>query len=493
MTTFPELSLEPIIEGTSDAIISSGFDGRVLAWNRGAERLLGFSAGEMVGQPARSIVAPARRRQLGRLLARVRQGETAELETVGIRHDGKRIDIGLRLLPLRDQTGRVRGTSAIARKVTAPRRAHERLQSMLESAPDAIVVSSPTGEIVLVNTQTEDMFGFTREQLIGRPVEILIPERFQEQYRACCEQYARRPHGRLTSLKSALTGVRAGGLNFPIEVAFGAIESEDGVLVSTSIRDVTERHLFQEALREKNVQLKAALEAKDRFMAAMSHELRTPLNAIIGMTGLMMMQLKGPLTPDQQRQVGIVQSSARHLLAMVNDLLDLARIESGKTELQLEAVSCGEVLEEVGDTLAPLAEQRALRFSVNVPDAPVMVQTDRRLLTQILLNLANNAVKFTDEGTVSISLEPGERSVRFAVTDTGIGIRAEDQEKLFREFARVSSEESRSREGTGLGLHLSQRLARLLGGRIELESAPGKGSTFRLVLERATASTQTVP
>jgi PAS domain S-box-containing protein len=260
-----------------------------------------------------------------------------------------------------------------------------------------------------------------------------------------------------------------------------------GIMYATA-RDVTERHRFEKALREKNIELANANQAKDRFLATMSHELRTPMNAIIGFTGTLLMGLAGPLTTDQEKQLRTVQGSAKHLLALINDLLDLAKIEAGKVDLHLEPTNCKTVVEEVVTTLRPQAEGKGLALQVTLPDQALTISADRRALSQIIINLANNAIKFTERGSVHLKVSPGEangkRMVEFSVEDTGIGIRPEDQLKLFAEFAQVD-QARRSREGTGLGLHLSQKLAELLGGKITFRSEYGKGSTFTLALREA--------
>jgi protein-histidine pros-kinase len=218
----------------------------------------------------------------------------------------------------------------------------------------------------------------------------------------------------------------------------------------------------------------------------MSHELRTPLNAIIGFTGTMLMRLPGPLTNDQENQLRTVQGSARHLLSLINDLLDLAKIESGKVELNLEPVPCRDVVQEVAAALRPLAEAKGLAFVVELPPQEMMTLTDRRALSQILINLTNNAIKFTDQGQIRLELvqeQPnGQRVTKLRVHDTGIGIRPEDQTKLFQAFAQVAGPAIRPHEGTGLGLHLSQKLAAMLGGYVEFASVYGQGSTFTLII-----------
>jgi protein-histidine pros-kinase len=219
----------------------------------------------------------------------------------------------------------------------------------------------------------------------------------------------------------------------------------------------------------------------------MSHELRTPLNAIIGFTGLLLMRLPGPLTADQEKQLGMVQSSAQHLLSLINDLLDLAKIDAGKVQMQFMPVPCLPLMEEVGTTLRAAAEAKGLRLEMRLPAAERVVQTDRRAVQQVLLNLTNNAIKFTHAGSVALAMAEAERDgrcmVELSVTDTGVGISAADQERLFEPFTQVGIASGQWRaEGAGLGLHLSRKLAELLGGRIELHSEPGHGSRFALLL-----------
>jgi PAS domain S-box-containing protein len=267
--------------------------------------------------------------------------------------------------------------------------------------------------------------------------------------------------------------------------------------------DITERVRAEEQLKTLNLELEdrvrertAELEkvnealalasrAKSQFLATMSHELRTPMNAIIGFTGTLLMKLPGPLTSEQEKQLNIIRASGRHLLSLINDLLDLSKVESGKTEMTFRPVIAQSVIAEVVTPLRPLATKKGLEFQDIAPVEDITLRTDRRALCQILINLVNNAIKFTDHGSVSIELRLAAGAVEFIVADTGIGMAPEDRVRLFSAFMQIDDSSTRAYEGTGLGLHLSQKLAELLGGAITVESELGKGSRFVLTVKDA--------
>ena len=229
---------------------------------------------------------------------------------------------------------------------------------------------------------------------------------------------------------------------------------------------------------------------KTEFLSIMSHELRTPLNAIIGFTGTLLMRLPGPLSDEQERQLRTVQRSARHLLSLINDLLDVAKIEAGKRELQVSSTVCRAIVEGVAESQRAAAHAKGLDFDVSLPEEELIVTTDARAVSQILLNFTSNAIKFTDTGRVEMHLrstfdEAGAAVIEFAVHDTGIGIRAKDHAKLFSAFSQVDRPLARRVDGTGLGLYLSGQLAQALGARIAFRSTPGRGSVFMLQLPRS--------
>jgi len=410
-------------------------------------------------------------------------------ELVLITRYGRKITVSFNAGVFSDTAGTALGILAAARDITAQKGLEKQLRdsqfytrSLIESNIDALMTTDPLGIITDVNQQMEALTGGTREELIGTAFKTYFtdPGRAEDGIRVVLRE------GRVTNYE--LTARSKTGRETVVSYNATTFNDQGGKLqgVFAAARDVTERKRFEQTLQEKNVELENASLAKDRFLASMSHELRTPLNAVIGFTGTLLMKLPGPLNGEQEKQLRTIQTSSRHLLSLINDLLDLAKIESGNVELNMEPVSCQAVIAEVSTTLRTLAEGKSLKLEIALPDHEVNVRTDRRSLTQILINLTNNAIKFTEQGTVRLALHEREENGLFtaeiSVADTGLGIRKQDQPKLFQAFMQVDNTSTRSYEGTGLGLHVSQKLALMIGGSISFESEYGKGSRFTVAL-----------
>ena len=370
---------------------------------------------------------------------------------------------------------------SLTRSVRRVTQLEQSFRRFVEMAPDAMAICNRDGALMLVNSQTEQLFGRPRQELLGKAIDELVPESLREQFAA--ERAAIISDGAPTPFTS--TGVRGDGTQFPIEVRLGRMNFGESTVLLGVFRDATSRLEFERELRDKNEQLQQASTAKDSFLAAMSHELRTPLNAIIGFTGTLLMKLPGPLNADQEKQLQTIRTSARHLLSLINDLLDLAKIESGRIELYPVPLIMNHVVTEAASALRPLADEKGLSLEVDLPPRDIEWTFDQRALQQILLNLIGNAVKFTRDGQVRVELRAGAvGEIRINISDTGPGIAPEVLARLFQRFSQGEDGSRHKIDGTGLGLYLSQRLAELLGGEISVESRQGQGSTFTLTLRR---------
>ncbi len=480
-----EARFRDLLESTPDAIVMVNVTGRIVLVNSQAERVFGYPRAQLLGQ-AVEVLLPQRYRSahLGHRSGFFVQPRTrtmgAGLELYGVRSDGSEFPVEISLSPLETEEGTM--VMSAIRDITARKKADQKFRDLLESAPDAMVIVDRDGHIVLVNSQAVKLFGWAREELLGEPIELLVPTRHRGQHPQHRGGFFTEPRTRSMGAGLDLYGLRKDGSEFPVEISLSPLETEEGLFVSSAIRDVTERKRFEQALRDKNLELENAALIKDRFLASMSHELRTPLNAIIGFTGTLLMRMPGPLNPEQEKQLRIVQTGARHLLSLINDLLDVAKLGDGKHALHFGDVDCREVVEEVAATLGPEAQRKGLAFIVSMPPSACMLHTDRRALTQIVINLVGNAIKFTHAGRVAVQIDalgPHQR-LSLKVQDTGPGIPVENQGRLFEAFSRVESADRRPQEGSGLGLHLSRKLAQAMGGDISLRSQAGQGCVFTL-------------
>ncbi len=475
-----------LIEASADALFAIAPDGTITDVNEEATRLTGYSRKHLVNSRFSEYFTEPERARAG-VQQTLAEKRVISYELILITRYGRRIPVSFNAGVFTDTAGTALGILAGARDITAQKGLEKQLRdsqfytrSLIESNIDALMTTDPVGIITDVNQQMEALTGGTRDELIGTPFKNYFTDskRAEEGIRQVLRET------RVTNYE--LTARSKTGRETVVSYNATTFNDQAGKLqgVFAAARDVTERKRFEQTLQEKNIELENASLAKDRFLASMSHELRTPLNAIIGFTGTLLMKLPGPLTADQEKQLATIQASSRHLLSLINDLLDLAKIESGKVELNMETLNCQSIIEDVSATLRALAEGKNLKFEVSVPEHDLVIRTDRRSLTQILINLTNNAIKFTEKGLVRIELhgreDNGNTLAEITVVDTGIGIRTKDQTRLFQAFMQVDSSSTRPYEGTGLGLHVSQKLARMIGGHVSFESEYGKGSRFSI-------------
>ncbi|HEV8180784.1 MAG TPA: PAS domain-containing sensor histidine kinase [Candidatus Angelobacter sp.] len=373
-----------------------------------------------------------------------------------------------------------------------------RYRKLLHAAPDAILEVNEAGRILILNEAVERMFGYSRDELVGLSVDQLVPAAMRGGHAQHRSAYADRPKTRPMGTGLELQGQRKDGSLFPVEISLSPNWIEGSLHVIASVRDITERKAVEDRIRTlseqytaeltlKNEQLEArnreverANRLKNEFLASMSHELRTPLHTIIGFSELLGEQLEGPLGEKQQRFVGHILQDARHLLELINEILDISKIESGRLELKREPFDFSQCVEEV---LAGIRHQAATKNITleNKNRFHDSLYADRLRVKEILYNLLSNAVKFTPEGgRVWVEAFREGDSLHVSVCDTGIGIPEKEHPSIFEKFYQVGDARGGTREGTGLGLPITKHLVELHGGTINVESRPGQGSSFRL-------------
>ncbi len=363
----------------------------------------------------------------------------------------------------------------------------ELFRLVVEAAPNAILVTDSSGRIELVNQQAEKLFRYSRDELLGKQVEMLIPQRFRHHHPSLRELFMSEPTTRAMGAGRDLYACTRDGEEIPIEIGLNPIHTQAGTRVLSSIIDIRERKAAEERFREQTEQIAAASRYKSEFLANMSHELRTPLNSILILSEQLKSNPVGNLTQKQVSHADIIHRSGSDLLALINDILDLSKIEAGRMTIMMETISLKEFAESIERSFRPMAEARHLHFTVvQETSAPPFFSSDHQRIFQIVRNLLSNALKFTQEGGITIRLfgEPAGagRRIGIAVSDSGIGIPEDKQELIFDAFRQVDGSTSRRFGGTGLGLSISRSLAQLLGGEIRLQSRPGEGSTFTLLL-----------
>ncbi len=356
-------------------------------------------------------------------------------------------------------------------------------RSVLEKAPDGLMVVDADGTIRLVNAQCEKLFGYARDELVGQKVETLVPAAIRAHHPGLREGYHQAPTTRSMGAKRELHAQRKDGSLFPVDIGLSPLPARDGAgtQVAVSIRDITDRRQAETELKDAKQKAEEATQMKSMFLANMSHEIRTPMNAIIGLSYL---ALKTPLNAKQRDYVGKVHNAGTSLLAIINDILDFSKIEAGRLDLEAVEFKLDDVLSSVTTVTAGKANEKGLEFLAQVaPGLPPSLVGDPLRLGQILTNLINNAIKFTEQGEVRLSVEQMERTgekcqLRFTIRDTGIGMNTDQAARLFQPFTQADMSTTRKHGGTGLGLTICRRLVELMGGQIWFESTPGTGTTF---------------
>jgi PAS domain S-box-containing protein len=492
-----------LLDHAYEPIIVRDHTDHIVYWNKGAERLYGWSADEAIGRISQELLKtqfPEPISQIqktleedghweGELLHRLRSGRQVTVMSRWIRELG--VAQSHVLESNVDMSERQQRLAAEAQT-----RLEQRFRQLLEAAPDAIVEISADGTIVLVNRIAEEMFGYQRDELLGKSVDLLVPDAVRATHYRHRDHYLEHPRTRPMGSGLDLQARRRNGTLFPVEISLSPIRTETGTHVTAVIRDVTERKRAEQEVRKLQQTYTAELEARNReieranrlkseFLASMSHELRTPLHTIIGFTELLEESGEGVLSEAQKRFLGHIHRDSNHLLELINDVLDLSKIEAGQMALKREIFPLRRCIE---DALNQVRAGAALK-GIEIDDSGCTecdVDADPLRVKEMLYNLLSNAVKFTPKGG-RVWVETREESgfAHIMVGDTGVGIAAEEQENIFDKFYQVGNTTSGVREGTGLGLAITKELVQMHGGWMEVESKPGQGSRFTFTLPTA--------
>ena len=377
-------------------------------------------------------------------------------------------------------------TSIMDRRFSILESSEEQLRLIFNTAMDAVITVNAEGVITNWNSEAEKTFGWSGDETVGRRLsETIMPEQFRQDRERGLQRFLGTSGGMLRQ-RTETTALHRDGHEFPIEVATSPVNFGGQWIFSSFMRDISEHKRAQQALLSAIQAAETANRAKSIFLANMSHELRTPLNAIIGYSEMLEEETQELGKAAVVRDLRRIQSAGKHLLALINDVLDLSKIEAGKVAIHLEIFDIGQVIEEIGSTAQSAAAKNNNKLAIDVAKNAGSMRADLTKVRQILLNLVSNACKFTENGTISLrvarnSLE-GREWLQFEVADTGIGITPEQKARLFTDFYQADASIGRKYGGTGLGLAISYRFAQLMQGTITVESELGRGSTFRVQL-----------
>jgi PAS domain S-box-containing protein len=492
--------LASIVQTANVAVVGADLEGVIQSWNRGAEALFDQTAIEMIGRNIRELAAPEARAELQRTLNRVRNGERIETaEALRVKSGGEILQVSETISAVIDQDGSIVGLSLIATDVTqkiATERAlqmiESRLSTILEHTAAGIFVRTLDGRYVMSNPAHAAMCGLSSHEVLGKTDADLATQEVAAARRSADRQAT----SSRSPIHSEETLIVQGEqrayhvVNTPMWDADGKLYAICGVAT-----DITERKQAEEARRlnrklieanrdlaERHREMQRLRDMQNEFLAGMSHELRTPLNAIIGFSDLLNKQIAGPLSEKQMSFVQRVRDGGQHLLQLINNVLDAAKMEAGRVVVTREPVALAQLIKEVAAVMEPLASQREVDLVIDAPDS-IMVESDPLRARQILYNLASNAIKFAREGgRVKIEAERWADFAAITVTDDGPGIEEADQTLIFERFRQASRSAKSPAEGAGLGLFISKMLVELLGGSISVESRKGEGARFRFTL-----------
>ncbi len=508
-----ERRYEKLFQASPDAIFTCLADGTLLAFNHQAGVLFGWSppavTGRKIGLEVGVVPRPLVDGWIAHVVRRGHGGAADTLRTTCSFDDvtGLRRTFTVHALPYQDDTGRAIGLSVHLHDETENRLLQERLadskehfRSLVENSSDIIFQLTPEWRVVYVNPAVEELLGIPPRDILGRPLRprrFLAPEQLDRLRRRGADTLRREGlHAELVRL------TRRDGTAFWAQLSLVPIVQESRLRAMLGIiRDVDDLYQAQQQLehqaqklRQTVFQLEEAGRLQEQFVANVTHELRTPLTTILVTSEVLERDLGDAASATRRHQIELIRNNARTLHDLINDLLDLAKLKHDKFQPRDREFQLAGLVRQLKDMVDPLFAQKGLAFEIRVsPEAPVAMYTDEEMLRKILSNLLSNAYKFTDRGRVTFEVDRSGPNLVFRVTDTGMGICEKDIARIFEEFRQLDSSDARRYPGTGLGLSIADRMASLLGGRIDVTSAEGRGSVFALVLPLARAAAPVRP
>jgi PAS domain S-box-containing protein len=405
------------------------------------------------------------------------------LIVVGYLYSTTRIDTTALLLNVSFEAAVLWVTAFLVLRYRASSRSLEdreqRLRALVSTAVDGVMIIDANGTVQEYNPACEQLFGYREDEVVGRNVKMLMPPPYREEHDEYLLRYRTTGNKRIIGIGREVEGRRKDGATFPMELSVGEARPGGQQVFVGIIRDITARKSAEQSLRVAKEQAESASHAKSQFLANMSHEIRTPMNAVLGYTQLIETD---PDMPDKYRRpLKAIHSAGNHLISLIDDILDLSKIEAGAMELDTRDFDLGDLTEDISGIFAMRCEQKGLNWRADMHIGERAVRADDRKLRQILINLLGNSLKFTDRGLISLKVEQAGARYAFSVEDTGPGITEEAQKRIFEPFQQA--EEGEAKGGTGLGLAITRRHIELMGGSLRLESAPGEGSCFHFELE----------
>ena len=479
-----------ILNASAEATIISDHDGKIRVANQAAEELFGYGPGELLDEPVELLIPKEKRDRHKEL--RDGYGKTPRarpmvsgVEIHGRRKDGSAFRAEISLNPIETDDGLI--VTSTIRAIDPANDSEAYFRNLLESAPDAMIIIDEQGKIAIINAQAETMFGYSREEILGNRIEILLPERLKKVHVDNREAYTEDPKVRPMGAGRDLVARRSDGSEFPVEISLSPVKTAGGRFVSSVIRDVTRRKRMEDEIIAARREAERANKANSAFLAAASHDLRQPVQALSLLNGALRRTVK------DERALQMIDSQQHSLTAMtnlLNSLLDISRLDAGAVSPELEEFPIRRLTDRLSDEFARQAQHNGLEFESVPSDA--VVYSDPNLLAEIIQNFVSNAIRYTDKGGVRLECVDGAGVCQIKVIDTGIGIDEDQLDAIFREFHQCKAPGA-SKEGFGLGLAIVKRLAELLGLEIDVVSDLGKGSSFSVTIPAVPRSQSSRP